>query len=317
MFYDVNDITKNWLIIFQPKTNIKTIKKLKICKLQQEVTFMDLEDVKKNDNIKFIDFDYKIKPTNYSDYFSITYYVWSLLTNNISISDEKLLETLEYTLPTSITIPENKSVSNYHQLCRQTGIYFLGTNSSQITVDNLSNRLFGQNIECAETTNNTLFIFIYDSFQNELLLTKDETTDFTNLIIPQFTTNIINKCRIDFQETLKKCTKTYTNIVIYSFGCYLPSLLDCISNISNLKDINKDIYCEGFVSVTKNYTFPTKEIINLLQDPIVNKKVYFNNEIDKIDDVLVYNPDKLKDVFKNNPNLLHSLYAYDILINNN
>lgn len=271
----------------------------KLKKIDNIYEFKDVEDLR-NDNKKLIhiyDYIYITKPSNIQHYLSYDYFVWSLLNYNLISSNVDILKDLNYTLPNNVDIPTDFSLG-FDKKARESCMYF----TDGIDINNIKKEFRDNNIGALIDNNDNLYICIYDEFNNTEINKNSSKFNIHDILID---------CYKNFSSFTDQLTDTYNNIFIYNFGYYLDSFLT--TNTLPLNNSNTYIYSEAYIPVSKDITIPINNYksVNILQDPIINKKIYKNYQIKNITVEKIINFDKKIDY---NINLLHTLYAYDIYV---
>lgn len=309
--YNEDSIKNDFYVFNQESIEIKTPNKIK--RSDKDYIIKPLSELKQDSKkLIFEIIKYKQLPKDYANLFSYKYYIWSLLNDNIEENSPN--DILGYTLPETVTIPTDFS-TGYEKTARETAMYFL--NPDKITVKDIdeTKTQTSDNIGIIGDTNNDYFIFIYDDFNNEKLSVISNTS---NIEFNSY--NIIKSLYINYLNKNITIPTTYNKLFIYNFGYNIFSFL---ATINIIDDVNKVfIYNEGLLSIEKAgissqlSKFQNVKSTNILQDPIVNKKIGLNKDISNIVLNKIYNPNEINNVFIKNPSFIHTLYGYDMLIKN-
>lgn len=217
-------------------------------------------------------------------------------------------------LPTNITIPSNnltiQTLDTNHKLLFH-GMF----NMDNIIITNLSTKFIDteNKIFIYKSTSNDIFIIIYDDFGNETI------TDFSYTLLNGIngTYDVISKY-IFSNYSLPNIFENYNNVMIYSFGNKIHTLLKTLNDLSI--DFSKIyLYLEGMSAVTRNFQGFTenwnvinKQVTNLLYDNIANYNPRLNINQDDIKTNIVYTGNhsfySIADIIISN--CIHSPYYY-------
>lgn len=333
------DIISNYSNVYLPKT-LTLINDNNEIEINSNMNLMlDLEylHIKKYYLNNFND-DKTIKYTE-KEINSFLPYIYEYFNNNLLYDNN---EYINYTPINNLELPDNFNSDNYDYKIRNIATSLL---FEDITIKNDKSDflLIDKNIICFKyrrsDDNYNLFIALYDSMSELDNVYSDEMVSITNLDNYLNQDNIKLDYNIISEEYNKDINKILNvlndeelnikDIIIYSFGNNIFSLLHFLINYYEYQNHSIYVICDGISSITDldfNYLREefniNIEVYNILQDTILTTRNCYNSILMNIQLTKLYdfNLEIIRKIFKNSyfnlySNHIHSIFAYTKLIN--